>query len=584
MAAPLIYRLSIERFRGIKALTWHPAGGVNVILGGGDVGKTTILDAVALVLSPVNTTTLSDAEYFGRKVEDGFSISAVLSLPPGSGIEDQLSPSWPWGWNGTEPVVPAMEGDGAAPSEPVYCVRVRGTEDLELSYEIMQPDGNPCAFPVALRRAIGLVRLSGDDRNDRDLRLVQGSALDRLISDKGLRSRLASELADNGVKDQLKDEAKTALGKLDEAFQKEGLPNKLDLAVTGSQGLSIAALIGLTADREGVQLPLSSWGAGTRRIAALAIAEQNQGDAPITVIDEIERGLEPYRQRVLVSKLEAGKSQTFVTTHSPFALSASTKSNLWYVDHTGAIGSLDATKIREHQNRDPEAFLSFLTVVAEGKTECGFSRTLLERALSAPLKQYGIHVSDGGGHETTLDLVEALAKGGLRFGAFADDEGGKHPDRWKKVGEKVGKLLFRWPSGCVEQNVLAALDDDKLEAFITDPAGEKTGARLRTLADRLNIADKEFASIKAKAGATLKNFVIEAATGTIPDDKKSEEKSEQKAYRNHAQQWFKTAEGSHELAEKMFTLGVWPKLKGQLLPFCNAVRRAAELDEIQDLP
>ena len=53
----------------------------------------------------------------------------------------------------------------------------------------------PTILSVSLRRSIGLVRLSGDDRNDRDLRLVQGSALDRLLSDKALRSRLASELA-----------------------------------------------------------------------------------------------------------------------------------------------------------------------------------------------------------------------------------------------------------------------------------------------------------------------------------------------------------------------------------------------------
>ena len=62
----------------------------------------------------------------------------------------------------------------------------------------------------------------------------------------------------------------------------------------------MAAMIGLTADRDGIQLPLTSWGAGTRRIAALAIAEQNQGEAPITLVDEVERGLEPYRQRSLM--------------------------------------------------------------------------------------------------------------------------------------------------------------------------------------------------------------------------------------------------------------------------------------------
>ena len=77
---------------------------------------------------------------------------------------------------------------------------------------------------IALRRAIGLVRLSGDDRNDRDLRLVQGSALDRLLSDKGLRSRIASELAKNDVKDELTTEAQTALRNLDIAFKRESLP------------------------------------------------------------------------------------------------------------------------------------------------------------------------------------------------------------------------------------------------------------------------------------------------------------------------------------------------------------------------
>jgi hypothetical protein len=48
---------------------------------------------------------------------------------------------------------------------------------------------------------------------------------------------------------------------------------------------------GLTADRDGVPLPLANWGAGTRRLAALAIAEQRQGDRPVTIVDEFERGL-----------------------------------------------------------------------------------------------------------------------------------------------------------------------------------------------------------------------------------------------------------------------------------------------------
>ena len=576
--APTIYALTIERFRGITSLKWKPSRGVNVILGGGDVGKTTILEAIALLLSPVNPTTLSDPDYHDRHIEAGFSIEGVLSLPAGAGMSSQMRLSWPWEWTGEEASVPTLEHDGKPVGEPVYRVRVRGTEDLELAYEIVQPDGSSDSFPVALRRAIGLVRLSGDDRNDRDLRLVQGSALDRLLSDKGLRSRMASELAKNDVKNELTTEAQTALKNLDTAFKRESLPAGLDLAITGGQGASIASMIGLTADRHGVQLPLASWGAGTRRLSALAIAEHNQGDAPITLVDEVERGLEPYRQRTLIEKLQTGSSQVFLTTHSPAAISAAAKSSIWYVDHAGQIGPLDATKIAKHRKTDPEAFLSRFAVVAEGATELGFTTTILERTFGSALEQHGVHVSDGGGHEATLGILEALAAGGLRFGGFADDEG-KHPTRWGNLHTKLGALLFRWPSRRIEENIIAVVPEDKLEAFIADPAGEKTGVRLRTLADRLGTTEKDFALLKAKADADFKARIVEAALGTVPAGKESEKNE----YKAHAGRWFKSVDGGRELAGKLFSLALWPALKPQLLPFCNAVRTAIGLSEIADL-
>jgi putative ATP-dependent endonuclease of OLD family len=578
-AAPAIYRLSITRFRGIKALTWHPARGANFILGGGDAGKTTILDAIALLLSPVNSNILSDTDYYGRDINAGFVIEAVASLPPGSGIHDQLKPAWPWAWDGTEVSVPATEDDTKPAGEPVYRLRVRGTEDQELSYEILQPDGSIDFFPVALRRSIGLVRLSGDDRNDRDLRLVQGSALDRLLSDKGLRSRMASELAKSDVKAELTDDAKETLAKLDTAFAEKNLPAGLDLAITGGQGPSVASLIGLTADRDGIQLPLASWGAGTRRLSALAIAEQNQGETPITIVDEVERGLEPYRQRMLIEKLQTAKSQVFITTHSPAAISAASKAHLWYVDHAGNIGPLDSAKTARHRQTDPETFLARLAVAAEGATEAGFTSVLLARALGAPLAQHGIHISDGGGHENTLGILEALAAGGLRFGGFADDEG-LYPERWKNLGDRLGPLLFRWPSLCIEQNIINLVSDDKLEAFIAHANSHQTGMRLRTLADRLGMEEKDYSTLKTKAGAGLRAVIIEAAMGTVPPGKDADKAT----YKSHARMWFKSEPGGRELAEKTFSLGLWPSLKPQLLSFCNAVRESIGLASITDLP
>jgi hypothetical protein len=50
--------------------------------------------------------------------------------------------SWHWEWTGEEAAVPALEHDGKLAGEPLYRVRVRGTEDLELAYETVQPDGS----------------------------------------------------------------------------------------------------------------------------------------------------------------------------------------------------------------------------------------------------------------------------------------------------------------------------------------------------------------------------------------------------------------------------------------------------------
>ena len=579
---PTIRLLTIERFRGIKALSWRPGAGLNVILGGGDVGKTTILDAIALLLNPTNPATLSDTDYHDRNIQDGFVVEGVMTLPPDSGIDFQFKPSWPWEWNGDEAIVPNVDQVSPAVQDPVYRLRVRGTEDLELVYEIVQPDGAGDTLTAGLRQAIGLVRLGGDDRNDRDLRLVHGSALDRLLSDKELRSRMATGLARKRVKSHLADDKKQALTSLDSAFISQKLPHGLDLSIIGGYGASITSMVGLTASRDGVHLPLSGWGAGTRRLSALAIAEQNQDQASVTVVDELERGLEPYRQRTLVQRLQEKGSQAFATTHSPFVISAGDGAAFWFVDHDGTIGPLNGEKIERVRSDDPSVFLSRLAVIGEGATEVGFVTALLERALGVPLHTHGIHISGGGSNEATLDLLEALIDGGIQFAGFADNEN-KHPTRWQAIASALGPLLFRWPTGCIEENIIPLVPADKLERLLTHADDEHiTSMRRRTLADRLGIDDKSFATLSFTA-SDLRGLIVETAVGHVPPDKVAN-KSERKTYEKHAQRWFKSKAGGIELEAKVFDLGLWPHFADQLLPFCNAVRNAIDMPPITELP
>ena len=138
--------------------------------------------------------------------------------------------------------------------------------------------------------------------------------------------------------------------------------------------------------------------------------------------------------------------------------------------------------------------------MAEGATEVGFVTGLLERALGHPLHTHGIHVSNGGSNETTLELLEALIEGGLQFAGFADNEN-KYPTRWQAVADELGPLLFRWPTGCTEQKRhCSSVPLRTLEPLLTHPDDDHiTSMRLRTLADRLGIPDKSFATLCSTA-------------------------------------------------------------------------------------
>ena len=146
-------------------------------------------------------------------------------------------------------------------------------------YELVQPNGEAIPLTVGLRCAIGLVKIGGDDRNDRDLRLVYGSALDRLLSDKSLRAVWARSSQETRVGETLHPDAKERLQQLDKAFREQTLPEDLGLGLSVT-GMSVNALIGLTAAKDGIQLPLTSWDTGTRRLAALEIAAACQGECP----------------------------------------------------------------------------------------------------------------------------------------------------------------------------------------------------------------------------------------------------------------------------------------------------------------
>lgn len=567
----IVRKLSIRRYRGLEALDWLPDPTLNLILGGGDVGKTTILEAVGLLLSASNATTVSETDYWRRDNTMEFSIEGVVSLPEGVDPSSLSVLLMPWEWDGKDAVLPGnpQNGDVLEAKSPVYRLRVRGTTDLELVWEVVQPDDSTIALSAAFRKKIGLIRLSADDRNDRDLRLVFGSALDRLLADPAIKARIAKQVAERGFADAVGDDGRKALERLDKRLVAASLPHGVQLGLTSSQGLSIGALIGLLADRDGVPLPLASWGAGTRRIAALEIAATLQADTSVTVIDEIERGLEPYRLRQLMTTLDRTFGQCFVTTHSPVAINCARWGKLWYLDPAGRIGELAQDKIAAQQQRDPETFLAKLAVIAEGPTEIGFLQRLLELAFKDDPQKFGVRICNGQGNQQTLGLLEALGDARLSFAAIADDEG-TQAGRWATVKQAMRDRLLRWEGACTEKIVIDLLPEARLPELLKTSEGIWDGERLRTLATRLGTEDKSFMAISGilvTKSRSLRQLIIASATG----DPTGAPKGAENEWKAHARQWFKSGPGGYDLAGYALADDVWPKLEPTVLPLLNSI-------------
>jgi putative ATP-dependent endonuclease of OLD family len=148
--------VKITRFRGIKELRWFPNPGMNALVGPGDVGKTTVLEAIAMVLSPAPAWVASEHDYYQGDTAIPFSVELVIGS-----LNDDVLRSWSvapiWGWNATAHTLSANPEE--VTHEGVIRVGVQGSSELEVSHYATDPSGGELPFSVSTRRKFGLSTL-----------------------------------------------------------------------------------------------------------------------------------------------------------------------------------------------------------------------------------------------------------------------------------------------------------------------------------------------------------------------------------------------------------------------------------------
>lgn len=322
-----ILRLSIERFRGIRDLTFTP-GPRTVILGPNNAGKSTVLEALDLLLHPGYgrpRPAPTEIDYFDRDLTQGFSIEAVIGqLPPPfvAQVRQHLE-----GWNAQdETIVPEPGGEGI---EPVVRLSVRGGPDYDLVHEFAKPESAGTRVSPAVRLEVGWV-FDGRARDPfRQLAFYQGGLFDRLFSDIDLNpavSALRQALGQGATVVNTEDAVKGKLNELGEDLRRLGLlrPDELPKFEVGSvSSRELLQALQLSLPGGDVFVPLSRQGRGAQRLllVALLLRLASVGNRPVIGgFEEPEEALEPLRQAQVARMLSAivdGGGQIFVVTHSP---------------------------------------------------------------------------------------------------------------------------------------------------------------------------------------------------------------------------------------------------------------------------
>jgi putative ATP-dependent endonuclease of OLD family len=553
-----IRQLTIRRYRGIEAFTWKPNPGVNCLIGPGDTFKSTVLAAVSLLLAPYPLGPCSEFDYYRRRIADGFEIEAYVGNLDLQALGTEQRLPHLFGWQNGAPV-PLPEGG----AEPVLRCRVRGNQDLELVYELpVQGAEQAPSFSAGLRQRLMLARLAGEERASRDLRLGTGSLLDRHLKTAEMRASVHGTIAEATAAMEVPATAHAALTTIRETFRAAGLPEDLHLGLVPTQGPGLVGMVALVSGANATEaIPINNAGTGTKQMALLSLSAALVGSAPILVIDEPERGLEPYRQRSVARKLAAlagPAGQVFLTTHAPAILRTLPTNSVWRMRQGQEPLLFDGQPLSNLLANDPEAFFAPVPILCEGPTEMGLLDELLPPMIGRGLDEYGIRLVDGNGQPNVLGIAGAFAAAGISCGAFLDNENEFRGRRDRISGQSIALV---WDGAInIEDAVCHWLRRDGLFELIED-ASQATEIQSRYLEDQIYEAiptAERCGGPRNLRTAGYADAMIRTAFYAAMAARRSA--------------WFKSREGGRILARGLTRVGMPPEIRRQFDDFGARLR------------
>jgi len=473
-----IRHIQIENFRSIKQLSWFPSYGVNCLIGSGDAGKSSILDAIDLCLGARRTVQFTDADFHGLDVETPIVIRITIG-----DLNDALKNIDTYGnfvrsFDASKLVV---EDEPEAGKETVLTVELKVGSDLDPVWTLVSDRATAGGLSRNLtwgdRSRLSPTRIGA--LADANLAWRRGSVLNRLTDEKAdTSSALASAARDarktfgNLAEKQLGETLKIVT----ETAKELGIPtgDKL-MAMLDAHSVSFSGGTVALHDENGV--PLRSLGVGSTRLLVAGLQRRAAKESSVLLIDELEHGLEPHRILRLLGSIGAKDMapsiQSFLTTHSPVALRELSGSQLWMLRKQSAGHTIEclgaSDPVQGTIRTSPEAFLARSVLVCEGASEVGLMRGLDLWYTSCgvqSLNALGVVLVDAGGVSKIYGRAQVMLNLGFRVATLRDDDVQPDPGD-ESIFDFSGGTIFKWlPTQALEHAIFLGVSDNAVHQLL----------------------------------------------------------------------------------------------------------------------
>lgn len=466
-----IRHVEIKNFRVVKHLVWTPNPGLNCLIGAGDSGKSTILEAIDLALGARRSYSFSDADFNGLNTDYPIEIFVTLGeLAPDllnyekygkflRAFDFQNKMLYDEPANGHETVITVrlVVDKDLNPDWLLYSDRAFA-EDIERRLpwkhrELVSPArlGTISSHHLGWSNRSVLNKLSEDSIDVSDTLTQLGRATRESFREQEIE----------GI-DEILTKVKTIANKL--GVSVEQVEAQLDV---GSISFSNGAI-----SLHGDNTPLKQLGTGSSRLLISGLQKESS-NSNILIVDEAEYGLEPFRITRLLNELGSKETepqqQVFITTHSPYVLRELQAQQLLVVRKLQAplppsnpqfphfiYGLTNSYEDQSTLRVCAEAFFSKAVIVCEGKTEIGlvkgidlFSQSLGNDSIQAQ----GVFCTDGGG-DSMFTRALVFKKLGYHTVILKDSDKDAEHQQHVQTCANNGIEIFAWGNNFATENAL----------------------------------------------------------------------------------------------------------------------------------